>query len=168
MNDFIKSLQARLPELEWKLHGVISIKPEQLPRGLFRQTTPQACVREIREDLTHLITMQKDGKSAQYLAKRIEQKINVLVQICKNNREKKETDAQPPFGFKSFVTRQQWLQALEQEIATLSAQQQALLASLKQLQKKNDAQAVLGLRSELGQLERQLTLAKEKFAQVLA
>ena len=59
-------------------------------------------------------------------------------------------------------TRQQWLQALEQEVEVLKKQKEAFNKCLLQIRPaKEDPSVLLNLRVELGALEKKLTLAEE-------
>ena len=157
----IEALVARLPELEWKLSQQgTTINPTLLPPGLFRdrlELTPQSCAEEVKSDLRDL-KRQTNERSAQYLALRIQQKINVLVRLCQMNLNKPAANRQENFGLRAISTRQQWLQTLHDDRAKLQSQQQAIKASL--LEKQNTA-VTLSLQAELGEVERRLTLAKE-------
>ncbi len=163
----LADLEARLPELEWKFATLgIVLSPNSLPKGLFylrQATTASACVAEIKDDIQAL-TLQKNESSSYYLAKRIHQKINVLVILCQIQANKPKKEEKIHFGVKQLSTRQQWLQTLENDIRILKAQQQALTKTLQQMQSQAHAQAILNLQAELGKLEKHLTLAQETYA----
>ena len=167
LNDVLTQLSARLPELEWKLSlpGMV-INPSVLPRALFRsqfELTAQTCIDEIKADL-QAIKQQSNETSAHYLAERVGKKINVLVRLCKQSTEKKTPERQATFGVQTIGTRQQWLQTMQDDIDTLSRQQQALEAALVTMQAENNTQTILSLQAELGKAGRRLTLAKETLA----
>ena len=161
LRTFIDDLSHRLPELTWKLGLLYSIIPSHaLPKGLFKQaleSTPASCIREIKDELS-VLGQQESERGRQYLAQRIHQKINVLVRLCQRERTASTIVKAKTFGVQSLSTRQQWLEALSEDVEILRAQQQALVARLTYLQ---EASAVLSLKSELGEVERSLTLAKE-------
>lgn len=168
LDDVLSRLSARLPELEWKLSlQTPVINPSLLPRGLFRsriELTPQGCVDEIKADL-QAIGKQDNEQIRQYLTERVGQKINVLVRICQNYPDKKKLEQQVNFGVQAINTRQQWLQTMQDNIDTLSRQQQALAMSLVKLKAENsNIQAVLSLEAELGKAGQRLTLAQETMA----
>ena len=161
LDDSVRVLLARLPELAWKLdalHPVFNTK--LLPRGLFNyklEMTPQSCIDEIHADL-RVLKDHKNERSAHYLADRVSRKINVLVQLCKVSVKKKPVTT---FGVQSISTRQQWLQSLQEDIVRLGIQQQALTTTHNRLQTGHDPQTILSLQAELGEVERCLTLARE-------
>ena len=167
IDESVRVLSARLPELEWKLSVLHSVfNPNRLPRGLFLsqfEFTPQSCIDEIKADL-RVLSDHKNERSAHYLAERISKKINVLVQLCKVPVKKHSPTT---FGVQSISTRQQWLQTLEDDISRLSEQQRALTASFSRLQMGVDPQAVLSLQAELGEVERCLTLARETLTRAI-
>lgn len=168
VGNLLQQLTDRLPELEWKmsiLGEFISIKT--LPRGLFRYAfdyKPSVCLEEIKADIQAL-TIQTDFAIAEYLSQRIHQKISVLVGLCNEKAKHKKGDKKTELSVKMLSTRQHWVQALEQEIQALEKQQQALQARQNHLQQASSPEIELALKAELGQLEKKLTLAKEKFQQ---
>ena len=171
IHEAVSLLSARLPELAWKLGAINSpLNPKLLPRGLFNEQfdmTPQSCLDEINANLQGLKN-QKNERSAHYLAERVHKKINVLVRLCQIRTDKKSTVESSPFGLQAITTRQQWLQSLEDDIARLHAQQQALTISLSKLESRGEALAILSLKAELGEVARQLTLANEILARAIS
>ena len=164
IHNSVQQLSDRLPELEWKLSllgGVLN--PSLLPRGLFHsrfEWTTQSCIDEIKADLRTMKEHAHD-RTAEYLALRVGQKINVLVRICQQQLDKKTPQRQVYFGVQAISTRQQWLKSLQNDIDALSNQQQALAGSVSISKSKNNVQATLSLEKELGEADRRLTLAKE-------
>ena len=164
INETVKILSDRLPELVWKLstlHGVFN--PKLLPRGLFNyqlEMTPQSCIDEINANLD-ILRHHKDEKSACYLAERVSQKINVLVRLCQLHAKKQPSRPSLTFGVQAISTRQQWLGTLQDDISRLCAQQQALTITLGKSQAGHDSQSILSLQAEVGEVERSLTLARE-------
>ncbi len=162
----LAKLEARLPELEWKMNalgGAISTKFAS--RGLFRSAFERDSnfyLDEIRGDLKAL-GAQKNRTSAYYLANKINQKINVLVQFCQIQGNKPKVNTKLQFGVNMINTRQQWLQTLEKDILMLKHQQQAMTKSLANLEKNSNIEASLALQQELGEVQRRLTLAQEAF-----
>lgn len=171
INETVRLLSARLPELAWKLGALDStLNPKLLPRGLFNyqfEMTPQSCIDEINENL-QAVKNQTNERSAHYLAERIHQKINVLVRLCHLRGEKKSQAGSMPFGVQAINTRQQWLQTLQDDIASLNAQQQALQHAFLRLQGLGDSTSILSLQAELGEIERRLTLANETLMRATA
>ena len=163
-------LSDRLPELVWKLGNLQGVfNPKRLPRGLFNEQlemTPQSCIDEIYADLK-VLNNHKNERIAHYLAERVSQKINVLVRLCQIETRKKPSGALPTFGVQTMSTRQQWLSGLQDDIARLSAQHQALSAALSKQQAERNPQVILTLQADLGELERRLTLAKETLARAM-
>jgi hypothetical protein len=163
INELTSDLIARLPELEWKTSDLNpSLFNKSLPKNVFRTLDVSAatCINEIKVDIQTL-SKQNNYLSAHYLAEQVKQKISVLVGLCKiekKNKTKKDTG----FGIAMLSTRQQWLQSLEQNVTLLIKQQEALAKTLAQMQLNNtDVAILLNLKSELGEAERRLTLAKE-------
>lgn len=168
MQEILSELRARLPELQWKIAQLgRAFSVHQLPRGLFRPgvfLTGRGCVEEIQADIDALL-LQHHEKSACFLAERIKQKIDVLVTLCQINAKKSNSEQPEPFSVNKLSTRQQWLQNLELEIEQLGRQQQALTRSLQQMNLAGNTTAVLTLKSDLGVIEKRLTLARETLNQ---
>lgn len=167
--EVLEQLASRLPELEWKISSLNTpFSAAQLPRGLFKPQldyTGTSCVAEIKQDLRAL-SQQNNPRSANYLASRINQKINVLVTLCQIlSRNKPEEKVY--FGLKMISTRQQWIQNLESDVALLEMQQKAIVNALEQLQGTTNQIAILNAQGELGEVEKRLTLAKEKLLQAV-
>jgi hypothetical protein len=166
MNDkaLLQELTERLPELEWKVSFLgTRLSTSSLPRGLFHprfDMTAAACIAEIKADIQQLAG-QQNKNSAYYLAKRIQQKISVLVTLCRLQANKPNADRKLNFGLDKISTRQQWLQTLENDINRLTVQQKALAKTLEQTKACGNNQAVLQLQAELGEVEKRLTLANE-------
>lgn len=171
LNDLLADLSSRLPELEWKIKGLgASFPVYSLPRGVFQTpfgVSGATCIAEIKSDILAL-SRQKNQRSATFLASRIQQKINVLVGLCQMHQRKNNPADKPHFGLSQLSTRQQWIQSLEEEIDSLASQRQALLRVMEQMKLGVDATSVLSVQKELGQLEKQLTLAREALAKAVS
>lgn len=171
INESLSVLSSRLPELAWKLGSHYSIfNPKLFPRGLFNyqfEMTPHSCIEEIKADL-QVLSEQKNERSARYLADRVHQKINVLVQLCRIRSDKQPSEQSRTFSVQAINTRQQWLQTLQEDIARLHTQQQALTVALSNLQRRGDLQAILNMQAEIGKAERSLTLAKDVLARAMS
>lgn len=164
----LSDLSSRLPELEWKVNELGSaFSSHNLPRGLFRagrEANGAGCIAEIKADITAL-AQQKQERSAEYLAERIQRKVNVLVKICQMHNRKPAAEKKAYFGVKMLSTRQQWIRDLEVEISLMEKQQQAMYLSLEQMMRRSHApDTVLQLKAELGKIEQRITLAKETLA----
>jgi DNA primase len=170
INELLQELSSRLPELEWKISELsTAISSHRLPHGLFRfkaELTPEGCIEEIKADIDAL-SKQKNERSAYYLAERLKQKVNVLVVLCQIEGRKNKPKQKASFGLNMLSTRQQWIQSLENDIQTLTMQQQAMLKTLEQNHVCKDKNASLSVHAELGEVERRLTLAREKLDQVI-
>lgn len=170
INDLLADLSARLPELEWKISGLnANFSSNSFPRGLFQpsyEMTGASCISEIKSDINAL-SRQKNQRSADYMAKRIQQKINVLVMLCQIQKKNKP-QAKEQFGLNSLSTRQQWIQSLEQDVHVLDVQHQALLRTFDQIKPKGDTPTLLGVQKELGEIEKRLTLAREALSRAIA
>ncbi len=164
IQESLQSLSARLPELEWKLKTLnIALHAKNTPPGLFYNRvdmTPQSCIAEIKADL-RVLAAQANERSGHYLADRISQKINVLVRLCQMHTDKQPAIREVNFGVQMISTRQQWLQTVQDDIAKLVEQQQALASTLAKMQRSDNKYASLSLQAELGEVERRLTLARE-------
>lgn len=167
IDTLLQELEARLPELEWKVSSLgTALSTQTLPRGLFHphlETTAATCIAEIKADIALMAAKKREG-SAHYLAQRIRQKINVLVTLCHIQSSKPKPEVKINFGLNMISTRQQWLQTLEKDINLLTAQQEAMNKALQQTQVQGKTQILLQLKAELGEVEKRLTLAKETFA----
>jgi hypothetical protein len=165
------NLMARLPELEWKINDINPILfARSVPKRLFRshELTPTHCINELKLEINSL-AKQSNLLSAHYLAEQIRHKINVLVGLCRVDQKNKNVKKVPSFGVNMLSTRQQWLQKLESDVVILTKQHQALTNTLNQMQRhRTDASTVLNLKSELGTLEKRLTLAKEALTKAMA
>ena len=165
----LNALEARLPELEWRMGALGSALSEHaLPKGLFRPClvpTPAFYINEIKADIQALAS-QESFRGADFLAKRIHQKINVLIRLC--HIQKSDPKIQRPlYAMASMMsTRKQWVESLEKDIANLTAQETAMLSAYEKLQNKGDVQTLVSLQKELGLVKRQLTLAKESLAKI--
>ncbi|MGQ3891536.1 primosomal replication protein PriC [Legionella sp. CNM-4043-24] len=163
VTDVLTTLRGRLPELEWQLHKPgLSFSPKSLPAGLFRthHEEPAHYIAEIKADINTLAA-HPNPRIVRYLAEKINQKINVLVSLC--SRHNRDKPSQEPTGFivNQLTTRRQWLQSLELEIERLEEQKNALLTTLSEKDSRRDSTVALRLQSELGALEKKLTLARE-------
>ncbi|KTC76844.1 coiled-coil protein [Legionella brunensis] len=158
----LKELEARLPELEWKMSTIRHVFPtKNLPRGLFRlpeEAEPSAFIEDIKADLKTLAKHQSEY-TGYYLAQRIEQKINVLVALCSLERNSSQ---KTKCSLQMITTRKTFVENVEKEISVLELQQQAIVKRLEQ----KDERLSLSLKSELGEIEKRLTLAKEALARV--
>ncbi len=171
IDKLLAELSSRLPELEWKIGSIkASISSHNVPRGLFRAShgfSGQTCVDEIKADIQAL-SLQLNQRSANYLATRITQKINVLVTLCQIQSKRNKSQERVHFGLSTITTRQQWISTLEHSIQTLESQKQSMINALAQFKKSVNDAAVLNLQAELGEVERRLTLAKETLNQAIA
>ncbi|MFI4963211.1 MAG: hypothetical protein ACHP6H_05070 [Legionellales bacterium] len=169
IKELLADLSSRLPELEWKISGLnASISNHNLPRGLFRwssEPTGLSCIAEIKSDI-YALSHQTNERSAAYLAQQIQKKINVLVTLCQRQGREKKTSPREPFGVSRLSTRQQWIHSLEEEVQTLTKQQQAMSKALDQMLQSGNALAILSLQGELGELGRRMTLAQEALTKV--
>lgn len=165
IDELLGELTARLPELEWKINNLApaAFSSKTIPRGLFnsyKELNPKVCIDEIKNDLL-LLNTTKSQYSSLYLAEKIQRKINLLVTLCQLDKKRKKISPSPSFGLNMLSTRHQWIVELEQKVHTLESQHQAVIKTLTQMEKNANLEAVLNLKSELGELERRLTLARE-------
>jgi hypothetical protein len=171
INESVQVLASRLPELAWRLGALYSVfSPKLFPAGLFNyqfEMTPQSCIDEIKADL-RVLAQQNNERSSRYLADRVNQKITVLVQLCRIREDKPRPEKSLTFSVQAINTRQQWLQTLQDNITTLETQQQALTVTSRNLQKGGDPQAILSIQAQLGEVERCLTLAKDVLVRAIS
>ena len=171
MDDLLDELGSRLPELEWKINRLYpQLSSYNIPRGLFHpamEYTGTACSEEIKANIQAL-SVQKNERSAHFLAERIKQKINVLVTLCQIDSKKKKPEEKVSFGIKMLSTRQQWIETLEKDINTLEKQQQALEKTLQHMKTGSNDTSILSVQKELGEVDRRVTLAKEALNQAIA
>ncbi|WP_419419574.1 hypothetical protein ACNVED_13865 [Legionella sp. D16C41] len=165
----LTDLLARLPELEWQLgkFGLL-FSPKLFPHGLFRchpSEDIKAYSNEIKADI-RVLTQQENNKLAHYLAMKINQKVNVLVTFCQQQLSQKVTLEDNNFNLNKLTTRQQWILSLEEQISLLTKQKEALANRLSQTNKAED-KIILKLKAELGQIQKQLTLAEEAYHKAL-
>ncbi|WP_131782613.1 hypothetical protein [Legionella gresilensis] len=169
IDSLLASLLKRLPELEWQLSKfgpVFSFK--LFPPGLFRcypKDDIDAYSKEIKDDIK-ILSQQENSQASHYLAQKINQKINVLVTFCQQQANQKIPLTNNDFSINKLTTRQQWLQNLEGQIILLRHQKEALVNRLSQ-SKSLGGEVVLKLNAELGQLQKQLTLAEEAYTKAL-
>ncbi|GGI89045.1 hypothetical protein GCM10007966_17270 [Legionella impletisoli] len=136
-----------------------------MPEGLFKcayDDNPESYIQEIRSDLL-VLNENTNANSVQFLASRIARKINVLVCLCQLHEKKIPQSYTASLTIQTLATRQQWLQQLEHKIHSLEEQKQSLARRLTECLKRSprDDQAILILQKDLGELEKQITLAKE-------
>jgi hypothetical protein len=159
----VVQLTQRLPELERKLNQLVGVwNLHVIPSGLFKcapNFTTQNCINEVRENLSRL-AKQTNLRSARVLADLISQQITVLVHICTAHAAPKNKPKN--FSVSAISTRQQRLEELTAEIKKLTEQQQSILATIQQQKAKKNV--IIGLEKELGELQRELTLAQEKLS----
>lgn len=170
INQLLVELTSRLPELEWKISNFSTfISNHTIPKGLFHSSselTGPVCIDEIKADIRTL-SQQKTECGANYLANQIKQKVNILVTLCQMESRKNKVEKKAHFGIKMLSTRQQWIATLEQDVKTLEKQQQAIRKTLEQMKDNSNATAILNIKSELGEVEKRLTLARETLMQAI-
>lgn len=174
MNENIElaiELSARLPELLWRMNKLkVNVGLKRLPEGLFSKAydrTPACCINEIKADLK-VLKQQLNPKAAQFIAGKVSRKINVLVRLCQLQGNKKWVENPEKFSIQAIHTRQQWLHTLEYDIRSLTTQHEALKKRLDGSEHTRDTQKMLTLQSDLGEIERQLTLAKEAWSKAMS
>lgn len=161
----LEALEARLPELEWQMNSlVILLSEHSLPKGLFRSKfnfEPSFYIAEVKADIK---TLASEGSllAAEFLAKRIHQKINVLIAVCKTRQQDSNVERPLRAVMSMIHTRKEWVESLEKEIANLSIQQQALHNTHQKLQQKGEITAMVAIQKDLGAINRQITLAQER------
>lgn len=171
-NHLLAELIGRLPELEWKINRFSGFfSSHHLPKGLFRspgELNGSTCITEIKADIQAL-SQQKNERSAVYLAEQIWGKVNVLVALCQLYNRKNKTEEKIFFGMEMLSTRQQWINDLEVNRQGLEDQHNALTKTLQHMLEhiNPNPEAILQLKSELGEVERRLTLAKETLTRAI-
>ncbi len=162
-------LQARLPEIAWRLRAVDSLW-RHLPPGLFTCTThEQTCTAEqcIKEITSNLNTLHHttNARVAHFLAQQIQTKIEVLLKLSQLPVASQRSTSSQRYTIDSLLTRQHYLAQLHSDIRRLSAQQTALETTLaSQLAQGLRDESVARLQRDLGELARYLTQAQEALA----
>ncbi|KTD07448.1 hypothetical protein [Legionella jamestowniensis] len=159
----LDELEARLPELEWQMSSFgHTISTKILPKGLFRlpeTASATAFINDIKTDLKRLANHQNE-QSGFYLAQKIQQKINVLIALCR--LEVNPAPRQSNY-LSMITTRQHYVEELGKEKELLLQQRQALINRLEQT---NDLGTRLNLNAEVGEIEKRLTLVQETMVRV--
>lgn len=166
IGQLLNTLEARLPELEWRMRSLnLHILEQALPPGLFQpriELTPALCVQEIKQNIAALAS-QDSEPCAFFLANTIHKKINVLIDLCKTAATK-----QPREKIHSLITgiqtRKQHIEMLESDIAALEIQKTALETRAKQVIQPS---VLLKLQVELGEIEKKITLIVEEKQRVM-
>lgn len=165
----LQHLIARIPELEWKLGQVGTIRAHQLPPGLFRcqlEFTPTAALLEVKKDLA-LLKEKINEPVSYYLVRSISQKVYVLVRLCKMHfKRPKSSQAKMVPNLDVISSRQQWLKNTQNEIEVLTVQHKALQSALIALQKSGapNKDAILTAQADVGDVEKRITLLREATA----
>ena len=159
-------IENRLPELSWKT----SLLPHRmtlstLPKQLFATSVdnhPSSCVAEIKQDIKRLYDIKQSSQEFIFLAKRVKQKVEVLVRLCQLHN-KKQGDKIPSAQLMMRLSRRrQWVEEVEQHILELQQQHQHLQS---QISKTKDVQTQLTMQSDLGKLDKKLSILKEQLQQ---
>ena len=126
--DELLSLESRIPELNRQLAKLSYFPSSKIPKGLFAQAeTLNDCMASLIHDLER-IQSESQANLKLYLAKQIQQKIRVLVHVCKKKPSAASTSK--PDLLKAMNTREQYLSARESKRAELNSQKCALEARL--------------------------------------
>jgi hypothetical protein len=161
----LSTLEERLPEIEWQLQR---LKPSEiqslLPLGLFKKTTnetAQTYLQEICKDI-QWVREQETLTAKEFIAHKIHQKIHVLVAICTQSSPQQPTTNRSSFlNIETLSTRAAWIKKLETALEELELQKKALLRTSKK--HAFHPELLLKIQQELGELEKQLTLAQEAY-----
>lgn len=161
----LKEMIQRLPELEWKMSQLSrSLSQAILPKHLFPSyinPQPQKLVDDIKTEIERLKNVKR-SLSAHYLAEKISQKIQVLVTYCNDNHTGASVRAPSSKSLlDELCTRNQFVEKTEEKIQRLQSQDLALKTRLAECKCTQES---LKLTKELGELNKQLTLAKESLA----
>jgi hypothetical protein len=162
----LKTLISRLPELRWQLtHLKKTIQPRDLPRGLFkwpRVDQNDVFLQEIQADVDAL-KLHLNAEAGIYIAKKLKDKIDVLVKICQLASDKSEaSDQAAKFGIEALMTRSKWLKCLEDEINHHQKLKHTLEQQLKDLSRAQP-EVILGLKKTLGDVCQKLTQLQETY-----
>lgn len=152
---FLAQIEARLPELEWKLNlldgGRLDIR--KLPRPLFPfkiYVSVEDCMQLIKQDLLRL-RESTEVQTIYYLAVLLQEKISILVQICRLTPM--HSKAWLNFDLNKISTRKEWLLELEADRHDLLRQKSALLERLAVLRLTQENQAETKILADLNLLE---------------
>lgn len=162
-----KQLLARLPELNWQLTQTNPVIWQQLlPKGLFRQSsyfTPSAVILELEDDLNAILQLD-DGASRQHKIKKIEQKIQVLVTLCRLQKKYKNQSSEPEAKLLDKICKRgEWVMKLEQDIKELNIQKAALK---DQLEHPKKVDITLELQRQIGRIEQLIGKHQEALARL--
>lgn len=153
----IRQIRNRLPELE---HHIVKLGTHfplhALPPGLFKDVaTGVDCITDIDNNLDKVIDEKASERVRLYWSNLLNQKIHVLVHICRNQpRRKKESHS---LVLDKISTRNDWLAQIEAKQISLTTQRESMTATLKSMQARNDREAIQILQNELLDIEAQLT-----------
>lgn len=156
-----------MPELAWQ----VSLLPHTmtlstLPPNLFslpRESHPSACLDELKRDLQRLQQLRQYEAEFNFLTRRIDQKISVLVRLCQIQQQKHKHDPVNARLMMRMCKRRQWVEEIEQQVQTLKLQQQQLH---KQLEKVTNADILLKIKSHAGDIQKQITTLEEKLTKI--
>ena len=155
----LHSLQARLPELEWQLSKMQdSWLKIRVPPGIFRTSY---FLEEIKADIITL-SHASSLKTRSYVAQKLNQKVHVLVRICKQHQKTESKHSKPLLS--TLSSRQQYVQNLFEEIERLHQQYQALC---NKKQKVNNHTVLIALEEEIGLIQKKVTLAEEEYKKIV-
>lgn len=162
----IEQLNARIPELEWKISQLPPNKSSwRLPRDVFRLKPGSpylGYVSEVKEDLAQL-ALQRGATGQHYLAKKIEHKISLLIRMCVLQALQKAGSPTTIGVLQRLSTRQQWLAELQVQLSQTTQQIAAMQRQLSSPAIKKDTQAQLQLQHDIGQALQQHTILKERY-----
>lgn len=158
INTLLKELEARLPELEWKMSTYKhNFSSKLLPQDLFPKgsdNTPEEIMKHLKQEIQRLAS-HANYSACNYIAQRIHRKITLLVSCLKPRDIESKINVHPM----SLSTRQQFVEDLAQRIQQLKEQYEAIHARLT---KTSDPQTILQLKKELGNIEKHLTQIEEQ------
>lgn len=78
-----------------------------------------------------------------------------------NGQKNNKPESKISFDLTTLSTRQQWIKTMEEKICALEEQYQAMRKTLEQMKSCSSPATILHLQTELGNVEKRLTLAKE-------
>ena len=161
----LDELKDRLPELEWQLQKLnCQAIRSLLPPGLFNTSlnnTFDDYIHEIKEDIK-ILSRSKSSQAQQYLATKIDRKVNILVKLCHQKPPSNPTAPKKSvFEIDSILTRGQWIQKMSDQVQQLTTQKIALLQA--NANPRLSTASRLNLQHELGLIEKRLTLAEEAY-----
>ncbi|MCC5791183.1 MAG: primosomal replication protein [Legionellaceae bacterium] len=166
VQELTEKLLQRLPELEWKFSQLpYALTLWHLPPGLFQTAAGKGYEYYLAEIKHDIELLQKDRLPASqwYLAKKIEQKIHIMIRLWVLQQKKPPQPERQVPVLQRLAKRQEWLQELEQSIQQLQQQLRSLEQQVEQLTPQHSPEWRLQLEHDIGKARQQLQVQQEQY-----